>query len=93
MNYRLVIPPHVSEVIRHLPPDIKLSVRAALREIARNPGVGTPLRGDLAGLWKYRVRRFRIVYSTVEPSRTLRIYAVGHRREVYEQVESPATSK
>ncbi len=41
---------------------------------------------DLGGLWKYRVRRFRIVYSVERGSRVLRIFAVGHRRTIYETV-------
>ena len=79
------IPPHVAEVIRHLPPDVKLSVRAALREIVANPEAGVPLHGSLAGLLKFRVRRFRIVYSVHQELRTIRLYAVGHRREIYER--------
>jgi mRNA interferase RelE/StbE len=41
---------------------------------------------ELEGLWKYRVRRFRIVYSVERGKRVLRVFAVGHRRTVYEIV-------
>jgi mRNA interferase RelE/StbE len=57
------IPPHVAEIIRRLPPDLKRSVRNALRTLSEKPESGEPLRRELAGLWKYRVRRFRIVYA------------------------------
>lgn len=80
------IPPHVAEIIRHLPPDVKRSVKHALRALSENPDAGEPLRRELEGLWKYRVRRFRIVYAIDRPNRKLRVIAVGHRREVYEQV-------
>ena len=49
------IPPHVADVIRRLPPDVKHSVKQAIRALAQNPQIGAPLIGDLAGLWKYRV--------------------------------------
>jgi len=38
-------PPHVAEVVRHLPPEIKQAVKAALRSIAIEPATGEPLRG------------------------------------------------
>ena len=80
------IPPHVGEVIRHLPPDLKRSVKLAISALSVDPSLGTPLVGELKGLWKYRVRRFRIVYATDARSRKLRIHAVGHRRAVYDEV-------
>ena len=80
------IPPHVAQVIRHLPPDLKRSVKQALRALSREPLSGQPLLRELEGLWKFRVRRFRIIYEVDRERRTIRIFAVGSRREVYEEV-------
>jgi mRNA interferase RelE/StbE len=41
---------------------------------------------ELEGLWKYRVRRFRIVDAIDRGKRVLRIFAVGHPRSVYEML-------
>jgi mRNA interferase RelE/StbE len=82
---QLVIPPKVAEVIRHLPPDIKRAIRAALRALANHPSVGEPLEEELAGYWKYRVRRYRIIYRVIRPGKALRILAVGERRSIYEE--------
>jgi len=84
--FRPDIPPHVAEVIRHLAPDLKRSVKQALRALCSDPFSGEPLLKELEGLRKYRVRRFRIVYEIDREKRLLRIFAVGHRRGVYEQV-------
>ena len=62
-SFRPDIPPHVAEVIRSLHPDLKRSIKAAIRGIAADPECGEPLIRELDGLWKYRVRRFRIVYA------------------------------
>ena len=80
------IPPHVADVIRSLPPEVKRSVKAAIRALSNEPGAGEPLQRDLAGLWKYRVRRFRVVYAVDRRRRVLRIIAVAHRRLVYEEL-------
>jgi mRNA interferase RelE/StbE len=83
-DYRLEIPPEVAEVIRHLPPELKRSVKEALRGLSRTPTVGEPLRRELKGLWKYRVRRYRLVYAVEPRRRVVRILAVGPRVEIYE---------
>jgi len=41
--FELDIPPHVAEVLRRLPPDIKRPVKAALRAIGADPSIGAPL--------------------------------------------------
>ena len=84
--FELDIPPHVAEVLRHLPPDIKRPVKAALRGIAADPSIGALLERELKGLWRFRVRRFRIVYAVDRPHRIIRVMAVAHRRHVYDDL-------
>jgi len=86
--FRPDIPPHVSEVIRSLHPDLKRSIKAAVRAIATDPQCGVPLLRELDGLWKYRVRRYRIVYAIDRKARVIRLMAVGHRRLVYEELSA-----
>lgn len=83
--FRPAIPPRVAEAIRHLYPDLKRSVKQAVRALCADPTCGEPLQKELEGYWKYRVRRFRIVYTIDRPGRIIRIVAVGPRRTIYEQ--------
>jgi len=85
-TYRLDIPPHLAEIIRHLPPDLEPAVKGALQALSGDPALGEPLLRELEGLWKYRVRRFRIIYSVDRTKRVVRIFAVDHRRTIYEAV-------
>jgi mRNA-degrading endonuclease RelE of RelBE toxin-antitoxin system len=82
---RLDIPPHIAKIFRHLAPDLKRGVKQALRSLSVDPFAGTPLIGELAGLWRIKVRRFRIVYEFDRKTRVLRIFGIGHRREIYEE--------
>jgi len=84
--YRPDIPPHVAEIIRQLPPDVKRSVKQALRSLSTDPFSGAPLMRELSGLWRFKVRRFRIIYELDRKARIIRIFAIGHRREVYEEL-------
>jgi mRNA interferase RelE/StbE len=76
----------VAEVVRRLPPEVKRGVKAALRAVAADPAIGEALRGDLEGLRKFRVRRYRLVYAIDGRARVVRVFAVGHRRGIYEEV-------
>ncbi len=80
------MPPHVAEVIRSLHPDLKQLIKSAIRAIVANPECGEPLKREPDGLRKYRVRRFRIVYTVDQKRRIIRLMAVGHRRSVYEEL-------
>lgn len=91
--FRPDIPPHVAEVIRSLHPDLKRSIKSAVRAIAADPECGEPLQRELDGLRKYRVRRFRIVYAVDQKIRVIRLMAVGHRRHVYEELAERLRSK
>ncbi|MFW6162125.1 MAG: type II toxin-antitoxin system RelE family toxin [Planctomycetota bacterium] len=41
---------------------------------------------DLAGLCRYRVGQYRILYWVYPDRRLLKIYHVGHRRDVYKRL-------
>ncbi len=85
-KWRLSLRTAAAGVIRHLPPEVKRAVKAALLQLLANPASGEPLHGELAGLWKYRVRRYRVVYKVDRTSKTVDIVAVGARRSIYEDV-------
>ncbi|GIW40768.1 MAG: hypothetical protein KatS3mg076_1345 [Candidatus Binatia bacterium] len=70
--------------MRKLPPSIKRKVREGLRNILREPTIGKALKGELAGLRSYKVRRLRIIYREA-PGRVVEIVAVGPRRTIYEE--------
>ena len=93
MPFRPDIPSHVAEVIRSLHPDLKRSIKSAVRAIASDPECGEPLRRELEGLRKFRVRRFRIVYAIDRKARTIRLMAVGHRQSIYEELSDQLRRK
>ncbi|WP_428541507.1 type II toxin-antitoxin system RelE family toxin [Rhodopila sp.] len=52
---------------------------------AENPrGFGKALRHNKFGLWRYRVRDYRIVCELQDKRLVVLAVGVGHRREVYE---------
>lgn len=52
--------------------------------IVENPyRLGTPLVGDLEGLWSARRGDYRIIYEVFEDEQVALIHRVQHRRHVY----------
>src|SRR4026208_462527 len=48
-----------------------------------DPLLGALLMRELSGLWKFKLRRFRIIYELDRKAQIIRVLAIGHRREVY----------
>lgn len=46
---------------------------------------GKPLKGNLAGVWRYRVGDYRLFADIKDNVLTIFIFEVGHRREVYKK--------
>lgn len=64
-----------SEIFRYL------QERIAQADNPRN--FGKVLRHEKFGLWRYRVRDFRIICELQDTRQVVLVIGVGHRREVY----------
>ncbi|MGH7866533.1 MAG: type II toxin-antitoxin system RelE family toxin [Candidatus Dormibacteraceae bacterium] len=76
--------------------DLKKLDRAIQREIldymdrrvatAQDPrDFGKPLRASKFGLWRYRVRDYRIICELQEKRLVVLVVAVGHRSTIYDE--------
>ena len=76
--------------------DLKRLDRAIQREIldymdqrvatAKDPrDFGKPLRASRFGLWRYRVRDYRIICELQEKRLIVLVVAVGHRSTIYDE--------
>ena len=74
--------------LRKLGPHARRQIFAYLDERvaeANDPrSFGKALKGNLAGLWRYRVADYRILCQIQDGELTVLVLAVGHRRDVYE---------
>ena len=44
---------------------------------------GKALKGNLKGIWRYRVGDYRLFASIEEDIITISIFEIGHRRDIY----------
>ena len=72
-----------------LGPAVRAEITAFLEKRIRgsaNPEqFGKPLRGAKHGLWRYRVRDYRLLCKLEKKILTVVVVAVGHRSTVYEE--------
>jgi mRNA interferase RelE/StbE len=55
-------------------------------EGCKNPRhFGEPLRGEMAGLWRYRIGDYRVICEIQDQQLVVLALTVGHRREIYQK--------
>ena len=83
-SMKLKISDSLATQIRKLHPQLRQKIRDALDLILEDPSSGKALKEDLAGLWSFRVSRFRIIYRLGNQN-VVELVAVGPRRFIYEE--------
>jgi mRNA interferase RelE/StbE len=84
MTYKLLYSRTSKEQIRSLHPQIKSLVKSYVLQLKENPYEGKALERELSGFYSLRLKRFRVIYRIDHQNRTVRIYHVGHRKNIYE---------
>jgi len=83
-GYKLRVPDNLVELIRTMHPDLKKKVKTSFKIILSEPNAGKSLRKELAGLYSFRVSRFRVIYRIVS-SKQIEIVAIGPREQIYQE--------
>ena len=84
-NLRLQFTPEAARLLAKLHPEAKKLIKSGLDELRQNPYLGDDLQEELSGFKSYKIKRYRVLYAVDEEKEVIRVYYVGHRRDVYEQ--------
>jgi mRNA interferase RelE/StbE len=84
-NYNLVPTKEFLRSLEKLEKQTNQRVIRSIEDLALNPFLGKPLRGELQGLYSLRVGGYRIIYSINTRKLELILHAAKHRSKVYEQ--------
>lgn len=89
MNWRVVYKKSVRKDLKSISPDMRALIKRAIEEkLMVNPlKFGVPLRRTLKGYLKLRVGNYRVIYSMEAERVTVHVVKIGHRKEVYKQVQ------
>ncbi len=61
----------------------KNRIKQNIKQILINPYIGIPLIGNLRGLWKGRVGKYRIIYEIHNRNKIVIFHDVGLRKGIY----------
>jgi len=84
--YRVKLTTSAAETFNSLPPEVKKQIKAALKELYKTPHLGKSLQNELASFRSLKIKRFRCIYQIDDRTKTLIVYAIGHRRDIYEVI-------
>jgi mRNA-degrading endonuclease RelE of RelBE toxin-antitoxin system len=84
MPYQVKLTETVSKRVVGFHPELKKRTKKALTEISQNPYAGKELQEDLEGYLSFRFKRYRVIYTIEEEEKTVTVYLIWHRRDVYE---------
>lgn len=85
-QWRIVWTGSAENYYRRMEKAQQLKFQKAVRELETDPLASKNvkrLHGELRGLHRYRVGRFRMVFRVVEESREVRILAISSRGDIY----------
>ena len=78
--------PESSRIIAKLHPENKKLIKQALVDLRENPYAGRDLQEELYGYKSFKLKRYRVLYNINEEENTIQIFHIGHRKDVYEQL-------
>ena len=87
MNWKVEFDAAAAKEFKKLDRTVQQRIRRYLRErlmVADDPRqYGKAMRGDKAGLWRYRVGDYRLICAIEDDHFVVLVLRVGHRRDVY----------
>jgi mRNA interferase RelE/StbE len=83
LSWRLELESRARKEFLDLPKNVRLRLGEVLDDLQREPR--PPGAKKLAGVDGYRIRKgdYRALYTVDDSARLVRVYRIGHRREVY----------
>lgn len=83
MPYNIIFLHSFTKQFDKLPKNGKEQVLKGLEKAAIEPYAGIGLQGSLAGLWKWRMGKYRVIYEIDDKEGNLVFVDVGLRKSIY----------
>lgn len=87
MNYQILWHKDAVQDLKKIDRKITLSIISKVEKyLARDPiKLGMPLKGNFKGFFRYRIGKFRVIYTIQENHLLILVLKVGKRDEVYDE--------
>lgn len=82
--YEVILQKSAERFLKKLDKETQRRIINKLKELGRNPISGSPLVGNLAGLWKLRMGDYRAIYQIKNEELIVLVLGIGHRKNIYD---------
>lgn len=85
--FEVILSPEAREFYAHAEPPLVRKLSRCFSQLEREPRRSSNIKrlsGEFAGLFRYRVGDWRVIYRIDAHNDQVLVLAIGHRREVYE---------
>ena len=83
MGYEIFLHEKARKLFNKLDNSVKKKIDKSFRKLKQNPFAGKPLVGNLSGLWRLRIDKYRIIYQIVQENLIIYVLEIGHRKNIY----------
>lgn len=83
MVYEILFHNKAQRIFNKLDISIKKEIYGGLDKIKQNPFLGKPLVGNLSGLWRLRIDKYRVIYQIKKNELIIYVLDIGHRKNIY----------
>ena len=82
--YRVKLTPTALNMLNSLHPEVRKQLKATLKELYDKPLLGKELREELVNFRSLKMKRYRAIYRVDNHNKHIVVYAIGHRKDIYE---------
>ena len=83
MVYEIIFHHKAQKTFNKLDKSIKFKISKGVNKLKQNPFLGKPLVGNLSGLWRLRIEKYRIIYQIKRDELIIFVLDIGHRKNIY----------
>lgn len=86
MTFQVKLTATAADMFARLHPKIRNNIKTGRKGLKENPYQGKPLQNELALFRSLKLKRFRVVYRIDDLNTRVVVYAIGHRKDIYEVI-------
>lgn len=81
--YNVILKKPAKRFLKKLDKNNQIQIIKKLENLKTNPELGKPLTENLAGLWRLRIDKFRVLYRIKDQQLIIEVLKIGHRKKIY----------
>ena len=82
--YQINFDKNAKDFLKKLKKNEQEEIIKRIEKLREDPQLGKRLAGNLFGLWKLRIDKYRVLYRIINDKLIIIILDIGHRKNIYD---------